>query len=75
MSMNEPKTLLDRINTRIRNNPILATLIVLGAIIIALSTFTDAAKNLLRMVIPETRPDVNGEWTAEVTYDWNNAKE
>jgi hypothetical protein len=48
-----------------------ASLIVVGTIVIALSTFTDAAKNLLSLVVKETRPDINGEWKAEVIYDWN----
>ena len=52
----------------------MAFLIVLGTIAIALSAFTDAAKNLLGLVISETRPAINGEWQAEVTYDWENAK-
>jgi hypothetical protein len=72
--MNEPSTRFDRFNLWIKNNPIVASLIVVGTIVIALSTFTDAAKNLLSLVVKETRPDINGEWKAEVTYDWNNAK-
>ena len=72
--MNELKTRFDRFNFRIKNNPIVASLIVLGTIVIALSTFTDAAKNLLGLVVKETRPDINGEWRAEVTYDWQDAK-
>ena len=72
--MNEPRTRIDRFNLRIKNNPVVASLIVLGTIVIALSTFTNAAKNLLDLVVKETRPDINGEWKAEVTYDWQNAK-
>lgn len=66
--MKEPSTKFDKFRSRIKNNPILASLMVLGMIIIALSTFTNAAKNLLGIVIKETRPKINGEWTAEVTY-------
>lgn len=72
--MNEQKTRFDRLNARVKNNPILATLIVLGTIIIALSTFTDATKNLLSLANQETRPNVNGEWKGEVTYDWDSSK-
>ena len=72
--MDEPKTRFDRFNLRIKNNPIVASLIILGTIVIALSTFTNAAKNLWGLLITETRPDINGEWKAEVTYDWQNAK-
>jgi hypothetical protein len=45
--MSEPKTLVDAFYSRIRNNPVAASLIILGAIVIGLSSFTDAAKNLL----------------------------
>lgn len=45
---------------------------VLGIIIIGLSSFTDAAKNLLDLVIKETRPDINGVWTVEITYPQKN---
>ena len=72
--MNEAKTKIDRFNQRVRNNPVLATLIIAGTLIIALSTFTDAAKNLLNLITLDTRPDINKSWEAEVTYDWQNAK-
>ncbi len=72
--MNERRTRSDRFYSRIKNNPIVASLIVLGTIVIALSTFTDAAKNLVGLVVNETRLDINGEWKAEVTYDWKNAR-
>ena len=72
--MEESKTRVDRFNAWIKNNPVMASLVVLGSVVIALSTFTDAAKNLLDLVTTETRPDINGEWQAEVTYDWNNAQ-
>ena len=72
--MNELKKPVDRIYSRIKNNPVVASVIILGTIVIALSTFTDAAKNLLSLVTEDMRPDINGEWIAEVTYDWKNAK-
>jgi hypothetical protein len=72
--MSEPRTIVDRFYSRIKNNPTVALLIILGTIVIGLSTFTDAAKNLLGLVIKDTRPNINGEWKAEVTYDWQNAK-
>ena len=74
IAMSDPETRLDRLNLRIRNNPVVASLIILGSIVIALSTFTNAAKNLLDLVMTETRPNINGEWKAEITYDWINAK-
>jgi hypothetical protein len=60
-------------NFWIRNNPIVSALMVAGVIIIALSTFTNAAKNLLGIFVKETRPEINGEWDAKVTYDWNSS--
>lgn len=70
--MDEQPTRLEKINARIRNNPIMAVLIVIGTIVIALSTFTNAAKDLLGLIKPETRVNINGDWIAEVPYDWNN---
>jgi hypothetical protein len=64
--MNKAKTRVDRLIVLIKNNPIAAFRIVLGTIVIALSTFTDAARNLLGLVIEETRPAINGEWKALV---------
>ena len=43
-------------------------------IIIALSSFTDAAKNLLGLIVSETRPTTNGEWIAEIIYPSNKNK-
>ena len=72
--MNESKTQFGGLISRIKNNPIVASLILLSSIVIALSTFTDAMRNLWGLVVKETRPDINGEWQAEVTYDWPNAR-
>ena len=70
--MKESRTLIERFNARIKNNPIIASLIILGTIVIALSTFTNAAKSLWGLLAPDARPHINGEWKAEVTYDWRN---
>ena len=71
--MDEPKTPVDRIYSRVKKNPVVASLIILGSIVVALSTFTNASRNLLDLFDGDTRPDINGLWTAEVKYDWNNA--
>ena len=71
--MNEPKSPVDRIYSRVRKNPVVASLIILGSIVVALSTFTNASRNLLDLFDDDTRPDINGQWTAEVKYDWKNA--
>jgi hypothetical protein len=71
--MNEPKSPVDRIYSRVRKNPVVASLIIMGSIVVALSTFTNASRNLLDLFDDDTRPDINGQWTAEVKYDWKNA--
>lgn len=40
----------------------------------ALGESTDAAKNTSGLLIQDLRPDINGEWEADVTYDWPNAR-
>jgi hypothetical protein len=35
---------------------------------------TDAGKNTSGSVIQEKRPDINGKWEADITYDWPNAR-
>ena len=72
--MNEEKNFVAKTISKIKSNPVTGSLILIGVVIISLSTFTDAAKKLLDLAIQETRPNLNGEWTAEVLYDWPNAK-
>jgi hypothetical protein len=40
----------------------------------ALGEFSDAAQNTSDLLIKDMRPDINGEWEADVTYDWPNAR-
>ena len=47
---------IERITSHIKGNPVVASLIFLGTIVIALSTFTDSAKKLLS-VIPRKSPE------------------
>jgi hypothetical protein len=73
--MNQQGTRVDRIVSRIKNNPVAASLIVIGAIIIAISTFTDAAKSLLGLITSPTNVDITGKWsTQELTnpFDEND---
>jgi len=62
---------VDKIVTRIKNNPIVALLITFGIIVIALATFTGALKNLLttigELVGPPTPVDISGHWKAKKT--------
>lgn len=72
--MNDSRTRLDRINTRIRNNPLLSLLIAVSTLVIGLSTFTNATRNLIDLLSgAEQRPAINGLWQAQVSYDWPNA--
>ena len=73
MMAEQPNSNYDKFNWWIKNNKITASFIIVGTVIIALSTFTDSAKNLLDLIVHEKRPDINGEWKAEVTYDWARA--
>ena len=70
--MSEPRSRIDVWSSRIRNHPVVAPLLVLGTVVIALSTFTDAARNLFDLAWPKTRPEINGAWRATVVYDWSS---
>ncbi|MBD9361013.1 hypothetical protein [Methylomonas fluvii] len=72
--MNDSRTRLDKINTRIRNNPVLSLLLAVSTLVIGLSTFTNATRNLLDLFSgAEQRPAISGLWQAQVSYDWPNA--
>lgn len=71
--MNRPRAQVDRTISRIRSHPVVVSLIALGTLAIALSTFTNAARNLWQLLPQWSRFDIDGEWQAEVTYDWPNA--
>lgn len=69
----ESKSRYEKLNWWLKNNPVTATLMIIGVVVIGLSTFTDSAQNLLELFKGDNRPDINGDWTAEVTYDWARA--
>jgi len=71
--MNSNKISFQNLIQRIKNNPIVAFLILFGTIIIALASFTDATKNLLSLISKqnpeEARMEINKlglEFTPEV---------
>ena len=69
MAMKDSSTQVEKTITRIKNNPIIASLIVFGIIIIAVSTFTNAVQNLLGHFIQDKNPaiaDINGKWASSV---------
>ena len=49
-SMTRRDSPADRIIAKLKNNPVAAVLIAIGTVVIALSTFTDATRNLLRLL-------------------------
>jgi len=54
----ERKTMFDKLLARLENNPVVASILVVGTIIIAVSTFTDAARKIPALVINETEKPV-----------------
>ena len=65
--MAEPKTRFNKIIIRIKNNRILALVIVLGTIVISIAAFTDAVKSLLSLVDREPTPiDISGQWVTDI---------
>lgn len=65
---------VERIVARIRRNPIISLVVVLSTVVIGLSSFTNAAGNLLSLFARESRPAVNGQWQAEVAYAWDPSR-
>lgn len=68
--MEEPRNAIERLHRRIRNHPLITLLALLGGLVIGLSAFTDAARNLASLFGGPARAAVNGDWQAEVQYDW-----
>jgi len=65
--MKKQDTLSDTIIHKIKNNPVIAVLIVAGMIIIALASFTNAVKSLLNFMPVGSAPvDVSGKWTTDI---------
>jgi len=69
-------TLVDKIIQKIKNNPVYASIIVAGIIIVALAKSTDAVKNIYnsieKLIIS---PNISGEWLSETLtnrYDRND---
>jgi len=54
--MKQKTSRVELLSSRVKSNPIVAALIVLGTVVIAFSSFTDAAKKLLS-IVPKQSPE------------------
>ena len=59
------KTRFDKIFVKIKNNPVLAVIIALGVIVMALSSFTNAARNLLSLISSSETINITGTWKTQ----------
>ena len=70
------KTRFDKIFVNIKNNPVLAVIIALGVIVMALSSFTNAARNLLSIFSTEKeRANITGTWKTQALNNQFNTKQ
>jgi hypothetical protein len=63
---NRQITAFDKVLSRIKNNPVVAALLVVGTIVIAVSAFTDATQKLLGLIYTEKIPNIEGKWRTKV---------
>ncbi len=66
--MAEP-SLVDRFFARLRANPLAAVLIIVGAIVVSLASFTDALAKLLKLLPARQGPVVSGTWHSAALSD------
>ena len=70
------KTRFDKIFVKIKNNPALAVIVALGVIVMALSSFTNAARNLLSIFSKEKESaNVTGTWKTQALTNQFNTKQ
>jgi hypothetical protein len=70
------KTRFGKNFVKIKDNPVLAVIIALGVIVIALSSFTNAARNLLGLLSKEKeRANVTGTWKTRALTNQFNPKQ
>ena len=74
LPMAAPENRLQRTLTRIKSSPLIVLFVFLSTVVIGLSTFTNAAKNLIALMPERGGADVGGQWSADVVYDWNDAR-
>ncbi len=69
MAHKQPSSLVDRLITRLKNNPVVAVLIVTGLLVISLASFTDALTKILSTISDLYHPAVAGQWQSEALTD------
>ena len=67
--MEPQRPIVERITNRLRANPIVATLIVVGFVVVWLATFTEAIKKLRTLWPTEAPAMVAGRWESEALKD------
>lgn len=58
----DKRTLVDRFFDRVKNNRIVATIIVIGVCLMALASFTDSMKKLYMALPTLSKIEMSGEW-------------
>jgi len=56
---------IDDVVKRIKRHPVVALALILSTIVVGLSSFTNAARNLLGLLPDEATADVSGRWSTE----------
>jgi hypothetical protein len=62
-------SLVDRFLNGIRNNPVTAVLIILGIVVSAVASFSDAVRKLIALAPKPAPVAVSGRWTSEPLAD------
>ncbi len=62
-------TLVDRLTSRLKNNPVIAAIIMISLIVMGLASFTDALKKLHPVISAFYQTNVTGEWSSTFIRD------
>ena len=70
------QTRFDKFLIRIKDNPIIASFLVLGVIVIAAATFTDSAQRIYQALVKQNAPNIAGNWrTQTVTNPYDDSEQ
>ena len=75
--MDNQKSLFAKLLYRLKNNPLIASFLILGTIVITISSFTDAIKNILPLldIKTETETEISGKWSSPLLINQYNKKQ